>query len=144
MAGVIEPGALIGADGIHNERVIIHPAADGVSVPARIGRAGSIATDIFWKLPAVRPDFAPDAVVFGHLDHFSGHLREYDATRHEQDVAREAERIAALDRIVGFADRIFFIRLVLAKLLFAPRRERRDRVQSLGHPAGPESRQIAL
>jgi hypothetical protein len=67
-AGSIEPGPLVGPNGLDDKRVIIHPLAHRISIPSRFG--------IFGEFPAVGPDDAPD---FGELvqdDHVLGPLKD--------------------------------------------------------------------
>ena len=119
---MIEPGAVVVADGLHDEGVSL-PAAHGISVPGRIG--------ILRKRPAIGPDRAPDVVILHVLQHAVGHLNELKGPQIRlPQIARIAQGLALgnrivvqlrLDRARAVAD------FIGVKFRFSPRRHRRRR-----------------
>src|SRR5216683_4864524 len=91
MASVIQPGAFIASHSIDDKSVVALPVSYRITVPPGVRRVGGPPAHILGKFPTVRPDFAPDSVVLGHLDGFARHFGEHDSSGHEQHVAREPE-----------------------------------------------------
>src|SRR5690348_11526491 len=87
-----EPRAFAKSGGLHYQRVIPFPVADGVSIPSRIRILG--------KRPAVDPDRPPFVLALPEFQDASGGLLELERRGHHHD-ARKADGIALQDGIVS-------------------------------------------
>src|ERR1700684_730062 len=91
-AGAIDPGPVIQARGLHDERVIIHPFAHRIAVPPRFGFLG--------KLAPVGPDDPPDFAERIEDENLLGSLKDLGGPHFIKVFARHSLWIASYHRII--------------------------------------------
>src|SRR5487761_653769 len=96
----VDPGAVVQAGRIDDQRVIPLPVADRVSVIPRIGRAFLRAASVLGKLSSVHPDFAPSLLILIENNDAVGHGRERNTPDLVHVASREAKRITGAERII--------------------------------------------
>src|SRR5579859_5835419 len=101
--GIIEPRAVIKSVRFGYKRIVVHPSADGISPPSRLGRIGrapSRVRCILWKLTAIGPNHAPFLIKFVKDHHVLRSLYDPACSEVVKNNARKALGITARHRVV--------------------------------------------
>ncbi len=86
VAVVVDPRAVVEADGLHHKRVVVFPSPDRIAVPARIG--------ILRQRSAIGPDHPMALLEHVQHQHLVGRLGDLHGAELERDDARKPCRIA--------------------------------------------------
>src|SRR3989440_6833048 len=100
MSRFVQPRAIVQTSRVDDEGVVVLPMADRVAVEARFGSV--LDVDGPWQRAAIRPDFAPDALLLvADEDAVRRGAEQCSAAagdRVREQVARKAERITCDER----------------------------------------------